>query len=78
MMPSVTPEELRWVPVSERLPKEFETVILSTDKNEVFIGDYLGKMNDGTDCFDDNDGMDWEGNVVVWMPLPQPYREVEE
>lgn len=71
-------QEPRWIPVSERLPKEFETVILSTDKDEVFIGDYLGKMNDGSDCFDDNDGMDWEGDVVAWMPLPQAYREVEE
>lgn len=67
-----------WIPISERLPKQFETVILSTDKDEVFIGDYLGKMNDESDCFDDNDGMGWEGNVVAWMPLPQAYREVEE
>lgn len=71
-------QESRWIPISERLPKQFETVILSTDKDEVFIGDYLGKMNDGSDCFDDNDGMAWEGNVVAWMPLPQAYREVEE
>ena len=71
-LPSVTLQP-RWIPISEKLPKEFETVILSTDKDEVFVGDYLGKMNDGSDCFDDNEGMDWEGNVVAWMPLPEPY-----
>lgn len=77
---AVTPQEQepRWIPVSERLPKEFETVILSTDKDEVFTADYLGKMNDGSDCFDDNDGMEWEGDVLAWMPLPEPYKAESE
>lgn len=76
-LPSVTPQP-GWISVSERLPKKFETVILSTDKDEVFIADYLGKMNDGSDCFDDNDGMMWEGDVIAWTPLPEGYKESEE
>lgn len=60
----------RWVPVGERLPKEYADVICCTDKEEVFIATYLGKMNDGVDCFD-ADGMMWEGDVIAWQPLPE-------
>ena len=77
-LPPVTPQEPRWIPISKRLPKKYSFVLVSTDANEVFIADYLGKMSDGTDCFDDDDGMMWEGDVIAWMPMPEPYIEVEE
>lgn len=67
-----------WIPVNERLPKEFEDVICSTNESEVFIATYLGKMLDGSDCFDDDDGMMYEGDTIAWMPLPEPYEESEE
>ena len=70
-------EQTRWIPVTKRLPNEFADVLCNTDSEEIFIATYLGKMNDETDCFDDNDGMMWEGNVIAWMPLPQPYKEGE-
>lgn len=70
-------QEPRWIPVSEVLPKQYEAVILSTDEEEIFIARYLGKMDDGTDCFDDEDGMMWEGDVTAWMPLPKPYEPQE-
>ena len=76
-LPSVTPKA-RWILCSERLPNEFADVLCNTDSEEIFIATYLGKMNDGTDCFDDNDGMMWEGNIIAWMPLPQPYTESEK
>lgn len=67
-----------WIPCSERLPKEYAYVICSTNAEEIFIATYLGKMNDGVDCFDDEDGMMWEGDVIAWMPLPQPYKTESE
>ena len=70
----VTRPHGEWIPISERLPEEYANVICCTDAKEVFIATYLGKMNDGTDCFDDADGMMWEGDVIVWMPLPEPYK----
>ena len=76
-LPSVTPQEQRWIPISEKLPKEYSHVLVSTDENEVFIADYLGKMNDGTDCFDDEEGMMWEGDIIAWMPLPKAYEPQE-
>ena len=67
-----------WIPVSERLPEEFAVVLCCTDSEEIFIATYYGKMNDGTDCFDDHDGMYWEGDVIAWMPLREPYKAESE
>ena len=68
----------RWIPVSERLPGDRESVLLSTKTNEVFEGS----------CFDDNTNRQWYScrdetfvwnNVVTaWMPLPEPYRAESE
>ncbi len=71
-------EQTRWIPVSERLPEEYDRVLCATNAEEIFIANYLGKMNDGVDCFDDDDGMMWEGDVVAWMPLPEPYKAESE
>ena len=76
-LPPVQPKTEHWIPISERLPDEFTVVLCNTDSEEIFIATYLGKMNDGTDCFDDHDGMMWEGDVVAWMPLPEPYESQE-
>ena len=66
-------EQTKWILISEKLPNEFDEVWCSTDSEEIFKATYLGKMNDGTDCFDDNDGMMWEGDIIAWKPLPKPY-----
>lgn len=63
-----------WIPVSEKVPEIFDDVLCCTDSDEIFIAKYLGKMNDGTDCFDDDDGMMQEGDLIAWMPLPQTYK----
>ena len=67
-----------WIPVSERLPEEFADVLCNTDSGEIFIASYLGKMNDGTNCFDDDGGSGWLGNVIAWMPLPEPFKAESE
>lgn len=64
----------KWIPVSENVPEEFAEVLCCTDSDEIFIAKYLGKMNDGTACFDDDEGMMQEGDLIAWMPLPEPYK----
>ena len=79
LLPSVTPQEPRWIPVS-KLPKAGE-----------YIGDvaryYLVQNEYGDMMVASYDGIGWqqmyqhgyvEDKVVAWMTLPQKYREVEE
>lgn len=68
----------KWVLCSERLPEEYDRVLCATNAEEIFIANYLGKLNDGADCFDDDDSMMWEGDVVAWQPLPQVYKAESE
>lgn len=65
------PSTPRWIPVTEKLPKLGEKVLVST-KNTVFT--QVFKCIHGTP-----DRWGWEHNsikkVIAWMPLPEPYKE---
>ena len=81
-MPSVTPQEPRWIPVSERLPDTDDEVLCwyeyyhwSQEKvlPEYGIGGYFketsawyGEVASGRDV-----------RVIAWMPLPEPYEPQE-
>lgn len=69
------PKVGEWIPCSKEFPKELSYILVCTDEDEVFLATYLGTLNDGSHCFDDDDGMMWDGDVVAWMPLPEPYKE---
>lgn len=63
-LPPVTPQESKWIPVSERLPKEDEDVLICTPHRGVTVA-YYSTMN----WFDE------AGDVlyfkpIAWMPLP--------
>lgn len=68
----------KWIPVSEEPPKKFHDVLCYTDAYDMFIATYYGLDGDGEPMFDDDNGDYWEGNVIYWMPLPEPPKEVEE
>lgn len=56
----------RWIPVTERLPKEMETVIVTDGKNVGY-----------SFCVNDYGTLDFYSpwNITHWMPLPQPPEE---
>ena len=58
-------KSLQWIPCSERLPFDAGYYLTTTTYNEVFC-DYWN-LNE------------WNrtGQVIAWMPLPEPYREDE-
>lgn len=72
----LTPEEVMdgkmltgWIPVEERLPETedgYIHVMVSMDDDFVCTTDYTD--DDGFELWDDS------GEVVAWMPLPEPYR----
>ena len=53
----------KWIPVTERLPKEDETV-MTWGKQEVVLLDWL--HDNQWCCF---------GEATYWMPLPEPPKE---
>ena len=67
-----------WISVKERLPKdveigeEYPTVIFST-KDAVYCGFYEYHLGNWWAAEDYK-----VNNVVAWMPLPEPYKEVED
>lgn len=64
--------DLRWIPVEVRLPKMYETVIVTTSTNVVttaFVSD-----NRRWICLEGKEPF-FKGLITAWMPLPEPYKE---
>lgn len=92
-LPPATPQEPRWIPISEKTPDKGGEYLLwgkideSEEENYCFIGDYhefdevfgveISKYDSKTLGFIDTEIEEYY-SVVAWMPLPKPYREVEE
>jgi len=75
-----------WIPVSERLPKEEDyrpcygfldgCVMWQTDNGDIGFGWYYNSTKCWSDIYDHPIKT---GEVIAWMPLPEPYkREGEE
>lgn len=75
----------RWIPVTERLPGEDDyrpcygyedgAVWWVNDIGQMGLGWYYHSTGKWA-YYDESDGCDkYVGNVVAWMPLPEPYRE---
>lgn len=66
----------KWIPVSERMPKDGQNVLFCDIEDDIMLGYHIkGRPNthfsqDGT--FDDIK------NVRAWMPLPEPYKAESE
>ena len=83
--PTIEPEP-RWIPCSERLPKEKQDVLLLMPQNMVvgFWEDVLSDggrtwyANSGNGYFTDMDVLYGYDDPIAWMPLPKPYGGDEE
>lgn len=66
-----------WIPVSERLPKTEERILILFDDGFVMIGHYID-WEDGTPITWVLDGQeDYNvdtNNIIAWMPLPPSYQ----
>lgn len=68
----------KWIPISERLPKEDKTVIASTKDFVYPQAKYTKKYgwawayDYGSDYWEDLE------DVTAWMPLPKPYKGESE
>ena len=73
-------EQHRWIPVTERLPKMYKTVLayrenLSAEGGYTTLEYIVPNFGEPTQW--KNDLNTWKSKVTHWMPLPEP-PEVEE
>lgn len=74
-------ESGKWIPCSERLPEPDEYILLSfSNYSGLVLGRY--EEDDGGGAFYDGDSLtpltQYDVFVNAWMPLPEPYREVDD
>ena len=76
-LPSVNPQEPKWIPVSERLPEEKQEKYLCTfDDGSIGMDWYehcKSKWRWHSKTY-----RGYGTNVVAWMPLPKPYKAESE
>lgn len=71
-------EEVKWIPVSEALPKDMDrllaTIVRSDGSKRVRSGHYYKGlfMMDNGDTWKETDK-----EILAWMPLVEPYKEGE-
>lgn len=66
----VTPDS--WISCSERMPAQDDWILIYSKHGEYMAGQVQGEyveLSDGT--------LSWLGNVLFWMPLPEPPQEVK-
>jgi len=63
-----------WIPALERLPNNEDVVLVTVMgvQEEFTAMDYYDLEIEAWDCFSN------DGEVLAWMPLPEPYHEKEE
>jgi len=76
--PKNTRDQTSWIPVTERLPDEYDRYLISTDDGMVEIVNY-GDTNDLPNeiafyQWDDEEWQCWKPKVTAWMPRPKPYK----
>lgn len=76
-LPSVTPQEPRWIPVSERLPKDGGDYLVTLS---LYVGgkEPVREVRKDFYCILSKKWLYNNDDVTAWMPLPQPYKAERE
>lgn len=76
-LPSVNPQKIGWIPVSERLPEKGGDYLVT---NVFDIGDKepVREVNKDYYCYHSKKWLYENENIIAWMPLPESYKESEE
>lgn len=81
-LPRVTPQEPRWIPVTERLPDREEYI---ANNGRFIVSDGERSYSEYFDIYDKECfgeptmyGFRVDRVVAAWMPLPKPYEEDKE
>ena len=70
--------EPHWIPVTERLPEskeedlEYPTVLICFENEEIMLGCFY----ESTKEWGTGEYFDKKCDPIAWMPLPEPYKEV--
>lgn len=70
-------QELRWIPVTERLPKESDDYLVTNDDGDVEMA-YFAHPKDYAISNGEWRGIWYEDDVIAWMQLPKPYKGGQE
>lgn len=74
----LTGMEHKWIPVSERLPKDAQKILYSTKTGQVYSGVYLDDESENSWYSILNDCNEYNDLVTAWMPFPEPYMAESE
>ncbi len=74
-LPSVNPQEPKWIPVSEMLPEERKAVLVYAPE---YHNIYCAYLDGDTWFIFGGYGSYAVANVIAWMPLPEPYKAESE
>ena len=62
-------DKFKWIPCSERLPKDAEYVLVCTERHGIWIGYHTKRFGWYTQF-----GAFLCKDVIAWMPFPEPYK----
>lgn len=60
-------KKMEWIPCSERLPEEKQTVLVADEKGRVDIKIFIKWLYEHPEY---NHNI----KIIAWMPLPEPYK----
>ena len=79
-----TASDVKWIPVSEKMPNDGETVLACTEDGDLYIMSYATYWQDEYQVdvpvfVTSEESVRWDiGDIVAWMPLPEPYEVKDE